>query len=178
MGDTKADLILHPIRMRLIQCLAGGQRMTAQQIKAHLEDIPQATLYRHLQKLEKAQIIKVVDQNAIRGAVEKVYALEEQDAVIGPEELSKMTPDQHMALFTKFVSSLLGDFRKYFGQPHYDLQEDGVSFRQASIYLSDSEYLEMLTKLRNLYHDYMPNEPAPGRRRRAFTTIIIPDPKK
>lgn len=178
MAENKADLILHPVRMRLIQCLAGGQKMTTQQIKDHLEDVPQATLYRHLQKLEKAQIIKVVGQNQVRGTVEKIFALEEQDAVISTEELKDMTDDQHMELVTKFVSSMLGDFRRYLDQDKYDLREDGVSFRQVPIYLSDSEYEEMLTKLRKLYYDYIPNQPTPERKRRVFTTIILPDPKK
>lgn len=42
---TKVDLLLHPVRLRVVQALLG-QEMTPQQLVDALGDVPQATLYR------------------------------------------------------------------------------------------------------------------------------------
>ena len=64
--------ILNPVRMRRIQSLAKNKNMTVQQIAQELTDVPQATLYRHLNKLLKAKAIVVVQENKVRGVLEKV----------------------------------------------------------------------------------------------------------
>ncbi|MDR7002734.1 helix-turn-helix domain-containing protein [Neobacillus niacini] len=178
MASAKADIILHPIRMRIIQCLINDQRLTTQQIQELLTDVPQATLYRHLRKLENAHVIEVVEEHKIRGTVEKVYGMKEEGANITINDLKKMTPEQHMELFIKFISSLLGDFQRYINQDYYDLVEDGISFRQLHLQLSDSEFNEMLGKVRNVYSEYLQNEPSQDRRRRIISTITMPDAGK
>ncbi|UHA58283.1 helix-turn-helix domain-containing protein [Metabacillus litoralis] len=77
--DSKAKLILHPVRMKIVQTLIGSKEYTVQQIAARLTDVPQATLYRHLNKLLEAEVLKVVKENQIRGTVEKIYALNEHE---------------------------------------------------------------------------------------------------
>ena len=47
---TKVDLILHPIRMRILMALSGSQK-TSQQLADDLRDVPQATLYRLVAEL-------------------------------------------------------------------------------------------------------------------------------
>ena len=77
MNQSKMKLILHPVRMKIIQSLLNGKNMTVQQLSQRAKDVPQATLYRHLNKLLEAELIQVVQENQIRGTVEKVYALKE-----------------------------------------------------------------------------------------------------
>ena len=77
MNQSKMKLILHPVRMKIIQSLLNGKNMTVQQLSQRAKDVPQATLYRHLNKLLEADLIQVVQENQIRGTVEKVYALKE-----------------------------------------------------------------------------------------------------
>ena len=75
MNQSKMKLILHPVRMKIIQSLLNGKNLTVQQLSQRAKDVPQATLYRHLNKLLEADFIQVVQENQIRGTVEKVYAL-------------------------------------------------------------------------------------------------------
>jgi len=175
MADSKADLILHPIRMRIIQSLIGGAQRTTQQIAELLTDIPQATLYRHLNKLLQAQLIEIVDQNQVRGTVEKVYRLAEHGAEVTVDDLKTMTPGQHMELFMKFVATLIGEYGRYLQQENFDLVRDGVSMRQIDLYLTDEEYMQLLADMRAPMLKHARNEPGEGRRRRNISTIVIPD---
>lgn len=175
MKDKRAELILHPIRMRIIQTLAANQRLTVQQIGEILSDVPQATLYRHLNKLVSADIMKVVDQNQIRGATEKVYALSQSGAIITPEEASKFTKEEHMNYFLQFVSNLIGHYGRYLEQEEIDLLKDGVGYRQIGLNLSDEEFLGFVSDLRSVVQKYLSNEAAPNRRLRYFSTIVMPE---
>ena len=54
MNNIKVeDLLLHPVRMRILLSLAGHE-LTSREISSRLPDVAHATLYRHIGKLEKA----------------------------------------------------------------------------------------------------------------------------
>jgi DNA-binding transcriptional ArsR family regulator len=167
----KIEIALHPTRIRIITALVD-KSLTTQDLGEILTNIPTATLYRHLSKLVEYELIQVVEERQIRGTVEKVYALKQNDTNISPEDLSN---EETMELFTSFVLSLLGDFGRYLNQAEKpDLIKDGVSFTKAPLYLSDAEYQEFLTAFAPLVLQRLENRPAPGRRYRLLTTIIMP----
>lgn len=172
MKETKADLILHPVRMKVLQTLASGRRKTVQQIAEKLPEVPQATLYRHLKKLLDAQIIEVVEENQVRGTVEKVYALPKNNEVLSREEVLNAGPEEHLGFFMKFLSGVLMDFEEYIRQPGYDLEKDMVSFRKATLYASDEEYNDFLRKYVELITPLLHNEEAPDRKKRTVTNIL------
>ncbi|NJJ38519.1 helix-turn-helix domain-containing protein [Paenibacillus apii] len=174
MAQSKADLILHPIRMRIIQALVNGRRRTTQQLVKELEDIPQATMYRHLNKLLKAGVLEVAEENKVRGAVEKVYYLSQGGEDATPADTTERASGEHMAFFLKFASSLIGDFSAYVQQEKYDMRQDGVSIRQVQLYLTDEEYAQLLEDMRRPMQKYTGNESGEGRRRRMISTIVIP----
>ncbi|MFC5702664.1 helix-turn-helix domain-containing protein [Cohnella faecalis] len=178
MDKSKADLILHPIRMRIIQSLVSGQRQTTQQLAERNASIPQATLYRHLNTLLKAGLLEVVEERKNRGTVEKVYGLAMNGADLTPDDLTETSSEQHMELFLKFVASLIGDFGAYVGQDRYHMRQDGISFRQHQLYLNEEEYLGLLNGMREQMKEHAGNKPADGRRLRTISTIVIPETRK
>src|SRR4051794_12982276 len=99
--ESTVDVILHPIRMRIIQSLINQQR-TAQQLKELLPDIPQASLYRHLKRLVEAGVIHIIDEIPNRGTIERVYSLQDPaKATISADKLNSFTKDEHLDLFFK-----------------------------------------------------------------------------
>ncbi|HST89868.1 MAG TPA: helix-turn-helix domain-containing protein, partial [Ktedonobacterales bacterium] len=112
MATARADLILHPVRMRLLAALARRQ-LTARQLSELLPDVPQATLYHHLGTLTRAGLLRIVSQRQVRGTVEKLYALADDNMFLGPADLANASPDDHLRYFTIFVSALIGDFARY-----------------------------------------------------------------
>jgi len=175
VAEKKAEVILHPVRIRIIQCLAGRKQMTPYQLQEVLQDIPQATLYRHLRKLKDAGILVVADERQNRGATEKVYTLPEHAAILTKEDLQHATAEDHLTYFINFAAHLIGDFGRYVQQSDLDLVRDGVSYRQVPLYLSEEENLEMLYAIRDIIKKYADNGPGGNRRRRLISVIAHPE---
>jgi len=175
MATTRADLILHPVRMRLLAALARRQ-LTARQLSALLPDVPQATLYHHLGLLTRAGLLRVVSQRQVRGAVEKLYALAGDDAFLSPADLANASPDDHIRYFTIFVSALIGDFTRYVQRnTPIDFATEGVGYREVPFYLSDEEFAQATAALSQALLPFLRNEPAQNRRRRLLAIITFPD---
>jgi DNA-binding transcriptional ArsR family regulator len=167
----KIEIALHPTRIRIITALVD-KNLTTQELGEILTNIPTATLYRHLSKLVEYELIQVVEERQVRGTLEKVYALKQNDTNLAPEDLSN---EAIMELFTSFVLSVLGDFGRYLNQAEKpDLIKDGVSFTKAPLYLNDEEYKEFLMAFAPVVMQRLENRPEPGRRYRLLTTIIMP----
>jgi DNA-binding transcriptional ArsR family regulator len=176
--ESTVDVILHPVRMRIIQSLIN-QQITVQQIKDLLPDIPQASLYRHIKKLVDAEVIHIIDEIPNRGTVEKVYSINDPNKMtLGIEELNKLSKDEHMGLFIKFMANLMGEYERYLQQEKIDLAVDGVSFRQTSVYLTDEEYADFIKELVSVYLKVTQNKPKKNRKRRTLATVIIPEQMK
>lgn len=173
---ASADLLLHPIRFRVVQALLDGGELTTGELGARLADVPVATLYRHVAKLADAGVLTVVSERRIRGAVERRYKLDFPNAVVGADEFRAMTIDEHRQAFTVFVATLLAHFDRYLDGPDIDVLRDRVSFSQVALWLSDEELEEMRKELVESITTRMANRSSPGRTRRMLTTILLPDP--
>jgi len=173
--EKQIDLVLHPIRMRILMALSGRQ-MTARLIAAELGDVPPATLYRHINRLAEAGILHIVEERRVRGTVEKVYTVTEQDTTISPRELAKLSREGHLRIFSTFVTSLLDDFSRYLNKPGpIDYAADGIGYKKYPLELSDKESLAMMAEIHAILQRYEKNEPAAGRKRRIFSTVVMPD---
>lgn len=175
MPTSRADLILHPVRMRLLAHLAR-RHLTAHQLSDQLSDIPQTTLYYHLGLLMRAGLLRIVAEHRVRGTVEKVYTLADDQASVGPADVAHASRDDHLRYFTVFITTILGDFTRYLQQDAAsDLVADGVGFNQTPFYLSDEEFTQAAEALNHALLPFLHNQPAPHRRRHLFTTIVFPD---
>jgi DNA-binding transcriptional ArsR family regulator len=173
MKFPKADLILHPVRMRIIMALAGRQ-MTPRQLSAAMPDVAPATLYRHLKAMTEGGVLAVVDEHAVRGTLEKVYALAQPEAAhLSEGDLAGADRDDWMRLFTAFVVTLLGDFARYLERENLRPAADGLGFHKYPVYMSDEEFAAFARALSELLLPYF--EAAPGRQRRLFSLIIMPE---
>jgi DNA-binding transcriptional ArsR family regulator len=174
MITEKAELILHPIRMRIIQVVAG-QQLTPAQIGETLKDVPQASLYRHLKKMVDGGILQVVGEKPVRGAVEKAYAMNNPAAAnLTLEDMNKLSKEEHMQLFIGFVSSLLSDFAQYLNNEKLDLLADGVGYHQVPLNLSEAEFIKMVTTMNEAILPYLNNPLTAERKRRVFASVVVP----
>ncbi len=171
MAETGADVILHPVRMRIISTLFGRQ-LTTQQIGLALPEVAQATLYRHLRLLVQAGVLAVVAQRPVRGVTEKVYALAEDSVQLDPRGMGREDWERGFAAFT---ASLLGQFGAYLRQEGADPVNDGVSFRTRALHLSDAELAQLRADLQAAFVPFLDYSPSPERRRRLLSTVIVPD---
>jgi Helix-turn-helix domain len=172
---AKADVILHPIRLQMIQTFGGGRRLTAQQLGALVPDIPHATLYRHLHLLVEAGVLAVVEERPARAIQERVYALVEHAANVGPADYDATSAEEHLRYFSAFLDLINGDFTRYLQQsPAADVRVDGVAYYQLPLYLSDEEYQHLVATLQAVLSPVVAQRPTPERRRRLLSLIAMP----
>jgi DNA-binding transcriptional ArsR family regulator len=171
---TTADLLLHPVRLRIVQAFLGDRALTTSDLAAELADIPPASLYRHVARLVDAGVLAVVSERRVRGALERTYVLRLLAASVGLDEVEPMTAEDHRHAFMAFVAGLLGDFDRYLARGDIDLLRDGVSYRLAALWLDDAEYAGLLRDLTRVLQPRLANLPGPGRRRRILGSVLLP----
>ena len=171
---TTADLLLHPVRLRIVQAFLGDRALTTSELAAELSDVPAASLYRHVARLVGAGVLAVVAERRVRGALERTYVLRLSAASIGLDEVEAMSADEHRQTFLAFVAGLLGDFDRYLDRGQPDLLRDGVSYRMAGLWLDDAEFAEFMRDIARVLQPRLAQPPAPGRKRRILYSIFLP----
>lgn len=174
MTDLPADLLLHPVRLRIVQALVA-RPMTATQMKEILGDVAQATLYRHIHQLDAGGLIEIIEERPVRGGVERTYRVVEAAVSLGPDDLAAASTEDHFRYFATFVGTLLADYASYLEHSSLDLEADRVGYRQVPLWLTDREFDELAQELGDTLQRRVANEPESGRRRRLVSTIVMPD---
>ncbi len=170
---TTADLLLHPVRLRIVQAFLGDRALTTSALRDELPDVPPASLYRHVALLVEAGVLSVVSERRVRGAVERTYVLRVAAASIDPGEVDRMTRDDHRQAFMAFVAGLLGDFDRYLAREDMDPARDGVGYRLAGLWLDDAELGELARELTRVLQPRAANAPRAGRRRRILGWVLL-----
>ncbi|MCB1826911.1 MAG: helix-turn-helix domain-containing protein [Coxiellaceae bacterium] len=174
MSRNLTDSVLHPIRLRILRALTGKQ-LSIRSLQSVLSDIPQASLYRHVNKLVAAEVIIVCGENKVKGSTERIYSLPLGEDLISASELKRTTKEVHFRLYSTFIGTLLHDYARYLESGEPDLQRDQVGYRTLQLYLSDEELQKMSDGINHVVMKYLENKPGEGRRSRNFSTILITD---
>jgi len=173
---TRADLLLHPVRLRVVQAFLGDRTLTTADLRAELADVPVASLYRHVALLADAGVLTVVGERKVRGAAERSYRLDLPAASVGPAEAAAMSVEDHRRAFRTFAATLLADFDRYLdrsgGSP--DLAADRVGYRQAAVWVTDEEFDALVADLGRVLASRLANAPDGARRRRLISTVHVP----
>lgn len=169
-----AELLLHPVRLRIVQAFLGDRALTTSQLSAELSDIPAASLYRQVARLVRAGVLQVVAERRVRGAIERTYVLRLAAATIRPDELESMSPQEHGQAFMAFVAGLQAAADRYFARPDFDLLKDKAGYRLVGLWLDDAEYDAFLTDLAKVLAQRLASGPRTGRRRRILGYVLLP----
>jgi AcrR family transcriptional regulator len=173
---ASADLLLHPIRLRIVQAFLGDRALTTSQLATELSDVPPGSLYRHVALLTKAGILQVVAERRVRAVIERTYTLRFLAAQIQPDEAAAMTPEQHLEAFMAYVAGMLVDAERYLMTGEPDPLRDGASYRVGAMWLTDAEFTDLLRDVTAVFQPRLANAPAKDRRRRMIYTVLLPAP--
>jgi DNA-binding transcriptional ArsR family regulator len=176
-GKELMDALLHPVRMRIMISLSDSEGMTPLQLAEQLDDVPQATLYRHISRMAKSGLIQVVDERPVRGTVEKVYAVNREAANrVGPDALAHLSKEDHLRYFTAFTMTLLDEFSHYLNQSEkIDLAVDGVGYGQTILHMSDQDLAAFSLAVNEAVKPYLKPSNDPDCKKRIFSTILMPE---
>ncbi|MFI9506299.1 helix-turn-helix domain-containing protein [Nocardia sp. NPDC052566] len=168
------ELLVHPVRLRIVHAMSGEQILTTAQLCARLPDVSKATVYRHVELLAANGVLEVADEQRIRGAVERHYRLRRDRAVIDPELAATATTADHRHIFASAMATLLAEFNAYLDTENADPAADLVGYRQHSIWLSRDELTALIDDLRAAIIPRLANAAAPDRRQYLLSPIQFP----
>ena len=97
---NKTEILIHPVRLSILQYLSINKKATTSEIIDSLPAVSKASIYNHIKLLEQNEIIEIVQENRIRGTIEKIYSLK------------KATKNNDFNAILTFVLSLLSDFQR------------------------------------------------------------------
>ncbi len=170
-----ADALIHPVRLRVVQAVAAWGPQSAKELAARLGDVPHATLYRHVRALAVAGWLEVAAERQARGAVERTYRLGAADAVASAGDVAGAGRAAHSRWFAGFAAHLLGSFERYLArEPAPDPVAEGLSYRVATLHLSDPETEALRQELVAVVARYSDRSPGAHRRVRTVATVILP----
>jgi Helix-turn-helix domain len=170
---ASADILLHPVRLRIVQAFFGDRALTTGKLREELPDIPPGSLYRHVARLVDAGVLTVVAERRVRGALERTYVLRAAAARIDSAEIAKMSPDEQRQAFLAYVAGMMGDVDRYLARDDSDPLRDGVGFSSAAMWLDDAEYAIFLRELAAVVQTRLANSPGPGRARRIMDIVLL-----
>ena len=168
MKKDYMEACMNSTRQRIIQVIMINKEATSAEIGEELQDIPRASLYRHIKVLLDAGIITVVKEEFKRGSVEKTYA-------IAPQMPYGDTNEEYNSLIQSALMGLQGEFYRYFSGENPDPQRDLLTVGSASLMMSDEEMMEFIKAYGDLIQRYMTNKPSEGRKVRKVTLVISPN---
>ncbi|MEV7817649.1 helix-turn-helix domain-containing protein [Streptomyces flaveolus] len=168
------DLLAHPIRLRIVHAMGGGRLLTTAQLCARIPEASQATVYRHIDLLVGGGILEVAEERRVRGAMQRHYRLRQDRAVIGPEAVRTLTPEDHRRAFATAMTALLAEFTAYLDRDAADPVADQVGYRQHALWLSPGELEELIGELRAAIAPKLANQPSSERTQYLLSPIHFP----
>jgi len=168
------EILLNPLRLRIIHTVLDGCPFTTTQLADRLPDVSKATVYRQVAFLHDAGLLEVEGQVRVRGAVERTYRLHSSRTAMDADTIAAMTVEDHQRLFAAAVGALLAEFNAYLERAGADPLADSVSYRRFSLWLSEEEKATLVRDLTVALQAVMRNEPTPQRRQHLLSTILFP----
>jgi len=178
MNQNVLKALMNPIRIKIYLYIQNNERATTGELAKHLPEVAQATLYRHISKMVKEEILCIESENKIRGVFEKTYVIKNDPL----DDIEKIVEDkdreQLFNLCHSFTMSILSTFDKYLNQEEFDLREDKIGFRTTPMYMTDEESDEFIKGMHELISKYSSNESSDDKRLKQYSYAFLPADEK
>lgn len=172
---TTLDVLLHPVRMRILRAFLGRTELTARALAEKLDDVPQATLYRHVKRLAETGILVIASETPVRGAMERVYRVNAKAVTVPRKDIGNIHPETHLKYFSAFAASLLDDFGRYARSSDVDVLRDGVHYVQVPFFATRKEFDGFMEELQALINRFAALGPAKKRTPRTLSIVTLPE---
>lgn len=174
MTDKIMECITNPVKCKLLLEIQSQGKATAKHLADTYNDIPQATLYRHLKKMLSDGILQVVEETQVRGTVEKTYSLAYDINSNMKTMVEENSGELYMQYFMQYMLGFAKQFQEYCQSPNINIKKDMTGFSLSSLYLSDDELASLVTNIFQTISAVKNNRPNPDRKLRTIGLIISP----
>ena len=174
MTDKLMDCITNPVKCKLLLEIYSKGKTTAKHLADIYNDIPQATLYRHIKKMLSDGILQVVEETQVRGTVEKTYALAYDINSNMENMVEENSGELYMQYFMRYIFGFVKQFQEYCHSPNINIKKDMTGFSLSPLYLSDDELTSLVTSISQIIDTVKNNEPNSERKLRTIGVIVSP----
>lgn len=150
----QAEALMKPKRVEVLRRFAEPRTCT--QVGAELGESPQAVYY-HVKRLQKAELLELVEERRVRGIVEGVYQAVAQSYWAAPELVGRLgaarAPSDHLGLgyLLSLSESVQADLARLAGAPAV-LPSFGVS---GDVQLAPDEGAAFVADLQRAFQDVL-----------------------
>src|ERR1035437_6654378 len=127
--DT-VDLLLHPVRLRIVHALSGGRTLTTTELSGRLPEVSKVTVYRQGALLAEGGVLEVAGEQGVRGAVERRCRLRQDRPVVDGEVAAAMSLEDPRRGFAAAMAVLIAEFNAYLDRDGADPAADSASYTQ------------------------------------------------
>jgi DNA-binding transcriptional ArsR family regulator len=168
------ELLLHPVRIRILHAFSAGRTRTTSDLCARLTDVSQATVYRHVALLTEHGVLRVIDEQPVGGAVERHFELDRNLATVDTVTARTMSPADHRRAFAAAMAALLADFGAFLDSGDPTVSAALIAYRQIPLWLSPDEVHALVAEVQAPITDALANEPASTRTQYLLSPILFP----
>ncbi|MFI6503959.1 helix-turn-helix domain-containing protein [Nonomuraea typhae] len=168
------ELVMHPVRLRIIHAFSLHALLTTADLCERLPDVSKATIYRHVGYLVDGGILEAAGEQRVHSVLERRYRLVGQQAAIDREQAAALTHDDHRRLFGVATAALLAEFNAYLDREDSDPIADRAIYPQTTLWLDPGELANLITNLRELIRPLAENAPSDGRAPYFFNSVLFP----
>ncbi|WP_153733330.1 helix-turn-helix domain-containing protein [Sporosarcina obsidiansis] len=154
--SSKAELLLHPVRMKIVLSLMQHQEgLSTKEMVKIIQDVPQATLYRHIQVLLESDVIQVVDERKVRAVTEKYYGLNEEAARLDMDDWRNLSKEKKLNYFSYYQMVLMSQYQNYLTSLESNkTKEDMSTISLLELRLSEDQLNDFQNELNELMLKY------------------------
>lgn len=161
------EIMLNPIRMRIIQELATNQMMTTIELCKKISDVSRTTMYRNIDILLDNNILLVVSEKKIRGSIERTFSLNIEE-ITKNNTIENASQNAFGFLMNRYIR-----FHKYFSGENPNPGKERIFLNNSVSMMDDNEFDQFLLELKELIIKYS-FEVANGRKARDISIISSP----
>lgn len=179
--SNKVDILMHPVRMKICQALMRNREngLTPLEMVKIIKDVPQATLYRHLQTMVDSDIVHVIKEKKVKSVSEKYYAINEEEAKIEGSEWKGLSSKEKLDYISYYQLSLMTQYQSYLKKlDEQNSQEDSATFSVVELKIDEEHFTQFQNELNELMNKYYHTQSMGSEIEAPVRTIaitIIPD---
>ncbi len=155
--SNKTEIIMHPVRMKICQALMRNKEngLTPLEMIKIIKDVPQATLYRHIQIMVDYNIIRVIKEKKVKSVSEKYYVLNEEEARLDQKEWKEASTEEKLNYISSYQLLLMTQYQNYLNKlEEQNRKEDGATFSVVELKINEEHFLQFQNELNELMTKY------------------------
>lgn len=169
------DLFKNQVRFKIaLELINIDKGLSIMQLNKLLKEVPQATLYRHMNSMVEDDLLKVVGNQRIGKVEEKLYALNTAGYKISEEDWYSATYNEKINFVSYYFMYVLQNYKNYYESSITEKFQDQSTFSLVKLNLPKASFDEFQSELSSLLEKYYNSADAEEGKERTISVVIIP----